>query len=394
MRLKNSLQGQRVRIVGAILAGAVLGGGLAVPASARTAPVPAVSRTVTDVRLRCLLDGVVAPPVPGAILTVTGPGRSFNGAAGVYVLGGRALRTADAFRTASVTKTMTATVALRLAERGELRLDAPIGRYLDPALVARIPYGSRITVRQLLEHTAGVYDYVENEEWFQYVLDHPYKTWKPRELVDWALRSGKPYFAPAQGYHYSDTGYVLAGLVIEKAAREPLHRLYRSLLLRPLKMDRTYLEWWEGHRGPRAHNYLGDRDTYDYNPTFDTFGGGGLVSTGTDLNRFMRGLFEGRVFQRPATLHAMLRPSPQSIKAGESYGLGLARTTVGGETAYGHGGFFGAFQFYVPKKRVAVTGTLTQAQPVAGRQWNQFVQDALLASIGKPPAGPCGSQTG
>ncbi|MEU6415356.1 serine hydrolase domain-containing protein [Microbispora sp. NPDC046933] len=391
MRSKISLHVQKSRVFGAVLAGVVLSGGLAVPAGARPAHVPAEGRDATNAQLRCLLDGVVAPPVPGAILTVTGPGRSFDGAAGVYELGGRALRTSDAFRTASVTKTMTAAVALRLAERGDLRLDAPIGEYLDRKLVARIPYGSRITVRQLLNHTAGLYDYVRDEKWFQYVLDHPDKTWKPRELVDWALRSGKPYFKPGRGYHYSDTGYVLAGLVIEKAAHEPLHRLYRSMLLRPLKMDRTYLEWWEAHRGRRAHNYLGERDTYDYNPTFDTFGGGGLVSTGADLNRFMRGLFEGKVFKRPATLQTMLRTTPQSVKAGSPYGLGIARMTVAGETAYGHNGFFGAFQVYVPKKRVAVTGTITQAENV-GKQARQFIENALLLGMGKPPADPCTRQ--
>ncbi len=387
-------------MLGAVLAGAVLGGGLAAPALAapplpRTAPLHAAGREAVSAQLRCLLDGVVAPPIPGAILSMTGPGRSFQGAAGVYELGGRPLRTSDTFRTASVTKTMTAAVALRLAERGDLRLDAPIGTYLDRELVARIPYGSQITVRQLLNHTAGVYDYVQDHAWFQYVLDHPYKTWTPRELIDWALRSGKPYFAPTQGYHYSDTGYALAGLVIERAAGQPLHRLYRSMLLRPLKMDSTYLEWWEPSRGTRAHSYLGDRDTYDFNPTFDTFGGGGLVSTSADLNRFIRGLFEGRVFKRPATLRTMLQVSPQSVKSGSPYGLGISRVTVtGGETAYGHTGFFGAFQVYVPKKRVAVTGTITQAGMVVKERWSDFIDKAVLASIGGRSAEPCERQAG
>lgn len=399
MRSKNHHHAQKTCVLGAVLAGVVLGGGLAVPAHARTAHAPATAARsatnatdatdATDEQLRCLLDGVVKPPVPGAILTVTGPGRAFDGAAGVYELGGRALRSSDAFRAASVTKTMTAAVALRLAERGDLRLDAHISEYLDRKLVARIPYGSRITVRQLLDHTAGLYDYVGDEKWFQYVLDHPDKTWKPLELVDWALRSGKPYFAPAKGYHYSDTGYVLAGMVIEKAGREPLHRLYRSLLLQPLKMDRTYLEWWEPHRGPRAHNYLGERDTYDYNPTFDTFGGGGLVSTGADLNRFMRGLFEGKVFKNPATLRTMLRSTPQSVKAGSPYGLGIARLTATGEAVYGHSGFFGAFQVYLPKQRLAMTGTLTQAETVSKKQNSEFIENALRVSLGKAPTGPC-----
>ncbi|MEU5863756.1 serine hydrolase domain-containing protein [Nonomuraea sp. NPDC047529] len=392
MRSKIRHQVQKSRLFAAVLAGVVLSGGLAAPALARTARVPAAAQDATDEQLRCLLDGVVKPPVPGAILTVTGPGRSFDGAAGVYELGGRPLRPSDAFRAASVTKTMTAAVALQLAERGDLRLDAPIGTYLDRKLVARIPYGSRITVRQLLDHTAGLYDYVGDEKWFQYVLDHPDKTWKPLELVDWALRSGKPYFAPAKGYHYSDTGYVLAGLVIEKAARKPLHQVYRSMLLRPLKMDRTYLEHPEAPRGPRAHNYLGERDTYDFNPTFDTFGGGGLVSTGADLNRFMRGLFEGKVFKRPATLRTMVRSTPQSVKAGSPYGLGIARLTATGDAAYGHSGFFGAFQVYVPKKRVAVTGSLTQSEMVTKKQNSRFIESALRLAVGRPPADLCESR--
>ncbi|WP_190090422.1 serine hydrolase domain-containing protein [Streptomyces melanogenes] len=293
-----------------------------------------------------MVDSAVKPPVPGAILDVTGPRGHFNGASGRFASGGRGLRPTDTFRTASLTKTFTAAVVLKLVEQHELRLDDQIGKYLDTTLVSRVnvtggvSYGSRITVRQLLNHTAGLYDYATDPRWQHEVLTHPHKTWAPRELVEWAITNGTPYFRPGAGYHYSDTGYVLAGLIVERVTGKPLAHAYRTLILDPLRMRDTYLERWEKARGgPLSHPYLGTVDTRSFNPTFDTFGGGGLVSTSADLTTFMRGLFGGRVFRHPATLRTMLDTTPQS---GRTYGLGIQTTTgADGEKYWFHTGAWG-----------------------------------------------------
>ncbi|MFI6321978.1 serine hydrolase domain-containing protein [Nonomuraea sp. NPDC050556] len=330
---------------------------------------------------QCLLDTAAKPPVPGALMEVRGPGVRFAGASGVFRVGGRKLKVADPFRTASVTKTMTAATALRLVEQGSLDVDAPVSRYLPAKLVARLPHGAQITVKQLITHTSGLVDYV-GDDWIAYVVKHPHKTWKPVELVEWAIAHGKPYGRPGAVYHYSDTGYTLLGMVMEAASGKPLHRLYRTLLLNPLGMRDTYLEWWERSRGAVAHSYLGDVDLHGFNPTFDTFGGGGLVSTAADLTRFVRALFEGKVFDRPETLEAMMTVTPQSRKAGEPYGMGVEALSIGKETVWGHGGHLGAFQYYSVQKKVSVTGTLTQDLTVSMKQWEQLVGRSFLRAFG------------
>ncbi|TCO47371.1 serine hydrolase domain-containing protein [Actinocrispum wychmicini] len=299
-----------------------------------------------------LLTNAVKPPVPGAILAVNGPGVRFSGAAGKFVLGGRDLRPTDAFRAASVTKTVTAATVLKLVEQNKVRLDDRISKYLDPALISRVD--NRVTVRQLLDHTAGLYDYATDDGFMAEVQANPRRTWTPRDLLDWAFTHGQPYFAPGTGFHYSDTGYVLAGFVIEKVTGTPLHRAYRSLVLDPLGMSDTYLEYWERRHCSFSHAYLGAVDTRYWNPTFDTFGGGGLVTTAKDLTTFVRGLFEGKVFRQQATLDAMLTTTPQS---GGTYGLGIERK--GG--MWFHPGFWGGFIGYVPERRLSIVATVNQA---------------------------------
>ncbi|MFF4417856.1 serine hydrolase domain-containing protein [Streptosporangium sp. NPDC001559] len=339
----------------------------------------------------CLVGRAAKPPVPGVILDVRGPGVAYTGAAGAFRLGGRDLRPTDAFRAASVTKTFTAATVLKLAEQGKLRLDDPISKYLDPSLVGRVhvlggrSHGARITVRELLDHTAGLYDYAADERWIAEVAAHPRRTWTPGRLVDWALTHGRPYFKPGKGYHYSDTGYILAGYVIEKVSGLPLHRAYRTLLLDPLGLRGTYLEHWERHRGaPLSHPYLGSVDTRNWNPTFDTFAGGGLVSTAADLTTFFRALFEGRVFHDPATLRAMLTATPQSKG---TYGLGVQRLTSGDEVLWFHPGAWGAVAAYAPARRISVVATVNQAQDEGALA--ALLRDAYATALGRPVPG-CG----
>jgi D-alanyl-D-alanine carboxypeptidase len=371
---------------GAVVA-AVVAAAAALCASVTTAVGGTVS-TPPQRGFRCALDAAVQPPVPGAILDVSGPGTHFNGASGRFASGGRNLRPTDTFRTASLTKTFTAAVVLKLVEQHELRLDDRIGKYLDAGLVNRlsvvngVSYGSRITVRQLLNHTAGLYDYASDPRWQDDVLGHPHKTWAPRELVEWAMVNGTPYSRPGAGYHYSDTGYVLAGFIIEKVTGRPLAHAYRTLIIDPLRMRDTYLEHWEKARGgPLSHPYWGTVDTRSFNPTFDTFGGGGLVSTSADLTTFMRGLFGGMVFRHPATLRTMLTTTPQSRG---TYGLGIQTGTgAGGERFWFHNGAFGAFQMYSPTRRISITGTVNQAAPP-----HPLLQNAFSLALGKPVP-PC-----
>ncbi|MCD0449573.1 beta-lactamase family protein [Actinocorallia sp. API 0066] len=314
-----------------------------------------------DQRYACLLESASGDD-HGALLRLEGPGIAYTGAAGVFAPGGRALRPGDPFRTASVTKAFTAVAALRLAERGVLGLDDPIGTHLDADLVARVAVwdgtsvAERITLRRLLDHTAGLYDYATDEEWLARVQDEPQRTWTARELVDWAVERGQPYFPPGEGFHYSDTGYVLVGMVIERVTGGSLADAYRTLVTEPLDLTATRLER-PGAERVHAHAVIGGADTGDWNPTFDTHGGGGLVSTAEDLAAFLRAVITGD-FLTEASRAAFLTTTPESD---DSYALGLRRTDLDGDDAWYHTGFFGAFAGYVPSRDLTITGTATNA---------------------------------
>jgi D-alanyl-D-alanine carboxypeptidase len=318
--------------------------------------------------LQAALEAQVAAGAAGALARLEAPrlGLDWAGAAGhVARDGGRRLRRGDSFRVASVTKHVTAAVALRLAQEGRFELDRSLADQLAPAWLARwraLETLPRITPRQLLAHTSGLHDYFHDAAFAERLRADPLRPWRPAELVDHAAAHGRPHFAPGEGFRYSDTGYVIAGLLIEQVAGRPLHEAYRALGFDPLGMDAT---WLEGHDIARAcvvaHHYSDDLDLTTVTPTID-WAGGGLVSTSADLTRFVRGLWSGRIVD-PDTLKDLTRWTPGAafppghVVSYEQYGLGTGRLVVSGVELIGHTGFIGAFAFYAPEYDAVMAGS-------------------------------------
>jgi CubicO group peptidase (beta-lactamase class C family) len=329
--------------------------------------------SAVSARLQDAVDAQVAAGAPGALARIEAPGAGvvWGGAAGHVALGkSRALRADDAFRVASVTKTVTAAVAVRLASEGRLALDEPLAEQLSPELL----HGWRAldalpgtTPRQLLAHTSGVPNYFRDETFAARLREEPGRSWRPVELVDHAAAHGTPHFAPGQGFEYSDTGYVVAGILVEQVTGRPLDEVYRELVFGPLGMDSTWLEGHEPAREPEvAHHYSDELDWTTINPTVD-WAGGGLVTTAPDLARFVRALWsEGIVDSR--ALNELTRWTPgASFPAGhalryERYGLGMGSNTVEGVELLGHTGFIGAFAFHAPEYDAVLVGTHNASQ--------------------------------
>ena len=225
-----------------------------------------------------------------------------GGSAGRLALGkGRGLRPDDAFRAASVTKSVSAAVAVRLACEGRLSLDEPLADQLSRGLLERwraLDTLRRATPRQLLAHTAGLPNYFADEAFHARVREAPGRAWRAVELVDHAAAHATPSFASGEGFGYSDTGYVVVGMLVEQVTGRPLHQVYRELVFDPLGMERT---WLEGHEPARtrdvAHHYSGGVDWARISPTID-WAGGGLVTTAPDLARFVRALWSERIVDR------------------------------------------------------------------------------------------------
>lgn len=351
--------------------------GLACAADAQSPPTavsPGIARKLNEIITHAALDG----SRPGGMIVRVHSlkdNRVWEGAAGAFDGATEVpIKPTDPFRTASIAKSFAAGVIWRLVEEHKLGLDDQISQYLDPTLVSRIhvlngvSYGDRITVRQLLCHCSGVYDFAAtNGAWERYVFMHPEKRWERQEYFEYAIRYGKPYFVPGEGTHYSDTGYELLGLVIEKVTGKPLPTVYHEFILDPLGLKETYQEGREPAVGrPRSHNYIGFLDETRYDPTQDGPASGGFVSTARDLARYITAVLQGRFFKDPKTLAAALEVAqvPDSEnEAHKSDARFLFRLKeVDGVEFLGHGGFWGSEMQYQPQRQLIITGTSNQVE--------------------------------
>jgi D-alanyl-D-alanine carboxypeptidase len=320
-------------------------------------------------RLQALLDSTVAgaPSIPGLLLSVHAPARqvAWQGAAGLADRAtGATLTPEHVFRVASNTKTYVAAAILRLMEDGKLALSDPIARHLLPATAARLRargYDPTVlTVRQLLQHVSGLYDYATDDHFIAGVLGHPDHRWTRREQLDLALEQGKPYGRPGEVYHYSDTGYILLGEIVEHLTERPLGAAVAELVgFSRLGLSHTWFETLDSvppGTGPRAHQYQDSIDIYRFDPSFDLYGGGGIVAPIGELESFYRSLGSGAVFRQRATFDTMITISAPSLVADSTrgYGMGIGRRRIAGVTCWGHGGHWGSMGIYCPSIDVSV----------------------------------------
>ncbi|MEM7687568.1 MAG: alpha/beta fold hydrolase [Pseudomonadota bacterium] len=270
----------------------------------------------------------------------------------------------EPFRIASQTKTFTAAAALRLVEDGKVNLDGPIEPYLSDLTISVLRQGGYdpqlITLRQLLNHTSGMPDYAMDRAYIQEALGNPLRQWTRDEQIAWGTNRMAKLGQPGEAYHYSDTGYVIAGEIIERQSGMDQAPAFRELLkFSKLGLDETWFETLEDvpeAAGVRARQYANGQDVTDANPSFDLYGGGGLVSTHEDLSAFYRALFEGNVFDNDETLTLMLEIADTNRQpSGDGYGLGIVRATIDGVVCWGHAGFFGSSTFHCPDADLTVT---------------------------------------
>jgi D-alanyl-D-alanine carboxypeptidase len=281
---------------------------------------------------------LVASGAPGAVAVVRTPTGTRRAAAGFARLRPRArMQASDRFRVASVTKPFVAAVVLQLAALGRLRLDDPVERW-RPGL---IPGGRTTTLRQLLGHTSGLFDYDHDHAWVRKRIANPGREWSPRELVAIAT-SHAPLFAPGTKWSYSNANYVVLGLVVEAATGRPLGRELQERIFNPLRLNATSYPSGTTIPGRHAHGYIGSGSHVPLPPgtlrdassllSPSTWGAGQIVSNADDLTRFFAALLRGRLLP-PRRLAAM---KADVMDVGYGLGLRIARTPCG--PAYGHDG--------------------------------------------------------
>ncbi|MDQ2586971.1 serine hydrolase domain-containing protein [Saccharothrix yanglingensis] len=356
--------GTRGIALAAVVGTAALGlGGTAVAAPAGDRVDRAVVQRALDEMARTGAQGVQVRVVDGR--------REFTARAGTAEVGSpRPVPLDGRFRVGSITKTFVSTVVLQLVGEGSVGLDEPVSRHL-PGL---LPDGDRITVRNLLQHTSGLYDYTDalpsDPEGYEAIR---YRTWAPAELV--ALSTARPLdFRPGTGWNYSNTNYVVAGLLVEKVTGRPYGEAVARRVLRPLGLRHTHVPGAAvAIPGPHAHGYQRLRGEVDditrINPSV-AHAAGGMISTTADLDRFAEALLEGRLL-RPAQQAELTKLIPV---AGE-YGLGVERSTLPcGVEVWGHGGGIPGYSSLVvgtADARTRLTVSLTSAPdpgPITGAE--------------------------
>jgi D-alanyl-D-alanine carboxypeptidase len=297
------------------------------------------SGTAAPPSLRQLAKGLVAAGAPGAVVYVRDARGSRAGTAGYANLRTKErLGTTHVFRVGSITKTFVATVVLQLEAEGVLGLDDSLERWL-PGLV---PNGGAITLRQLLNHTSGIYNYTEDPAFSRSMARNPRASWTPEALVNVAT-AHRPLFAPGTDWSYSNTGYILLGLVIEKATGRSLGAELARRIFRPLGLSRTSFPAGTVLAPPFAHGYLPPgsliptsrgrpADITAWNPS-SAWASGAIVSSAPDLARFYAALLGGKLLA-PAELRELRKIVPGS----DQYALGIKRGQLACADAWGHGG--------------------------------------------------------
>jgi D-alanyl-D-alanine carboxypeptidase len=328
----------------------LLGAFLLVPGGAAAQPAPVPAPVPDPVRLQALLDAVVAAGAPGAAMYVLQNGEDVAlGSGFAAVETQRPMTASRRYRIGSVTKSYVATTVLQLVEEERLALTDTVEQRLPGVL----PYGSRITVRQLLQHRSGVPDYFGATPLGDYLTGGPaaMRVWTPLDLVG-LVAAQPPAFEPGSAWGYSNTNYVLLGLIVERVTRRSLAAELDRRLLRPLALDDTdFLVADEDVPNPRARGYAAALGP-DGQPTAGlptvvpgfhpsiAWAAGNMTSDVEDVADFYAFLLGGR-FLSEGLLTEMKAGGPTTVP-GLRYGGGLMVRELPCGTVYGHdGGIFG-----------------------------------------------------
>ncbi|MEO3973870.1 serine hydrolase domain-containing protein [Streptomyces sp. CAU 1734] len=362
------VSGARTALIAAV---AVAAGALAAPAAAAGplpgSAAPAVSASAVSASAASAESGrdhsatqraieqVVRDGAPGVVAQSRDSRGEWRGTAGVGDLRtGKKRLPQDRFRIGSITKTFVATVLLQLEAEGRLDLDDTVHEWLPGTVSGNGHDGRKVTLRRLLNHTSGIFNYTSDRGFAEKVfleagfLAHRYDSWQPERLVRIAMNH-RPAFEPGAKWSYSNTNYILAGMVIEKATGRSYESEIDRRIIRPLRLTATSVPRHDPRvPGPssRAYSKLSEdpaaakiHDVTELNPSI-AGAAGAMISDARDLQRFHTALFRGRLLPK-AQLRAMTSTiplNPQDPGQGE-YGLGMMKMKLAcGKEVWGHGG--------------------------------------------------------
>ena len=327
-----------------------------------------------------MLDNLVSKHIPGAVLLVESKHGRFTGSAGFKDLEKKQPMTTDVVMpNGSAGKKLTALLIALLVDEGIVDLDSPISKYLDKELLGKIQYSNRMTLRHLLNHTSGIFEYNNASEYAFFKAQYAQKNKVTTDMFPLSFALNQPAdFAPGKGYSYSNTGYALAGVILERVLKDHPSKAIRNRILEPLEMTSSYSKGVEKHQPELASGFfINDEDPFFPTPlnvwvdTKDIIGttatsDAPLASDVNDMAKLLRAIVrknnvvsENVRTQMIGEEHLIESWGPRFYRASDFYyGLGIWVEEINGRKFYHHGGTeFGYFtqNIYIPEGDVSIT---------------------------------------
>jgi D-alanyl-D-alanine carboxypeptidase len=341
-------------------------------------PVAAAGTNVLKKELQLKLDEWhKAGKFPGATFgVVLADGESFGLAVGYSDRDAKTpMKPTDRMPAGSTGKTFAAAMAMQLIKEGRISLDDKIEKYLGKETwFARLPNARDVTIRQLMNHTSGLVRYEFKKEFTDFLTANPYKVWTPEDRLAY-LFDEKPPFEAGKGWDYSDTNYIVLGMIIERVTGKKFYDEAYKRFIKKFKLNDTIAQDGpelkgvvQGYAGP--NNPFGGKDKmiesgkFIVNPQLE-WTGGGWASTGEDLARWAKTMYEGKAFD-PSLVPVMLDGVPAKLGRDAKYGLGVIIRPTQAGLAYGHSGFFPGYMtdmMYFPEQRIAVAVQVNTSVP-------------------------------
>jgi len=361
-------------------------------------PRPATNARVRRQLQRALDEYRTEAAIPGVSASVVFPdGSTWTGVSGDAIVASHTPVAPDtAFAVASISKMFTAALVLDLSAEGRFALPDRVGEYLPD-----VPFVGNVTIRQLLDHTSGLSDYFLNPRIDAALLSNRARAWTAAEALRFV---GKPYFPPGTGWHYSNTNYLLFGMLAERVTGIPLAAQVRERYFEPLGLTTAFTQVDEEPRGPIAHGYrfagpgfdrppidLADRTgVVPFRSVVTASGGAGSVAASSlDIARWAHALYNDRATQ-PGTAALMLAGVEHVAAYGPRvpYGLGVQVIQIDARyESWGHSGrFLGARSAvrYIPDADLAIAVMTNQSRTDTGPLVARILRILL------PPPRPCG----
>lgn len=291
-------------------------------------------------------------------------GISWSGCAGYSDKTNKSHLTADqpAFIASSMKPYVAASI-LKLEEINKLSIEDPVSKYLTERtskLLLKEGYDlDAIKLKHLLTHTSGIYDYLQ-PEYFNMVTNEKNHRWTREEQLILSMQMGEPLANPADTFVYTDANYLLAAEIIETIKGVPYNVAMRELLnFKDLEFEHTWFPTLEDANlktKQLVHQYWSSRgwDSYEIDPSFDLYGGGGMATTTKELAKFSDKLFSGNIIKDTTILNKLFSKIIPSNGEESGYCMGLTETKVNGNKCYNHGGFWGTRVIYFPEFQTSI----------------------------------------